>query len=246
VAKYLSDFWWLDEHLLDKSIYLELGHIDPTDDSSYMMQQVEKCQVNQIEEYRRKFGDINVFRSLRLSDKLNNGHKIMGPFIVDIDNENEENGLVAAHKITRQLSEYLVKNNITDKDFRILFSGHKGFGIEIKPGCVNISGSISDQIIGSSKKTDEFISYLRQINTVQNNTINVVDNAGTIIDSVYGNKFKCELKLEYTRLHNSVNSWKTLKNTLSSRRKIELCYKEFGNASLAEIINLAKYSNNFQ
>jgi hypothetical protein len=240
----VNDFWWLDENLLSKFSYLELGHCE----SSGLIGQIQKSHVADIDVYRSKFDNINVHRSLKLSDKLNDGQEILGPFIIDIDNENN---LEAAYLITKQISAFLTSISVTPADFRIFFSGHKGFNVEIKPEAVQLSGSIPEQIISSSKKLEESINYLREINNVPTyltlpngtktkNITNTVDTSDTIIDKIYGDKSSYKLKHPFLRLHDSINAWIDNRNNLISRKKIVLTYQELCNKSITDILSMSQ------
>jgi hypothetical protein len=240
MVRSLTDFWWLDDNERRKFAYLELCHSELKDDLTYPFKQKQTIRVTKINEYREKYGNTNIFRSLILKDSLTEEQEILGPFIIDIDNDNGENGLEATRKITQQISDYLINDYIKENDFRILFSGHKGFNIEIRPEVIGVTGSISEQILKSRKTLDVIISYLRQKNRVSEQVINFVDQLGTTIDKVYGDRFNNELKHSFIRLHNSINTWKAENNTIISREKIELPYREFQNKSLREILVLAK------
>lgn len=230
----LSDFWWLDQNQLDKFTYLELGHSEPVDDLTRPTIQAQKCQMATIDEFRSKYYNTNIYRSLMLWDTSMDGRGILGPFLVDIDNENDLN---ASHTIVKQLLNYFINDiGLIIDNIRILFTGHKGFNIEIRPKVLNIYGSISDQVGLSHKILDKIRDDLRKYNKVQNMTLDVVDNKGTIIDLTYGGKYSVELKHPYIRLHDSINSWLGNNGETKSRRKIELSYQDLFEISIEEIL----------
>lgn len=235
----LSDFWWLDNNQLDRFSFLEFGYHEPVDNSQTPSIQPQKCQIADIDRYRSKYQNINVHRSLKLADNPSNGEVIIGPFLIDIDNDDS---LEAAQEITKQTIQYLTKQNYLSpmKDFRIFFTGHKGFNIEIRPMVLNISGQIPDQIRLSNNIQVNIINHLRNIHYVQCETINAVDDFGTIIDSTYGSRYFPELKHPYTRLHNSINSWVGDNGKITSRKKIELSYQDLLNKSIEDIIAVSE------
>ena len=231
----LSDFWWLEQNQLDNFTYLELGHNEPVDDLTCPTIQAQKCQITKIDEFRSKYHNINIHRSFMLWDASVDGQGIFGPFLVDIDNDNDLN---ASHMIVKQLLNYLINNiGLTAKDLRIFFTGHKGFNIEIRPKSLKIYGSVPEQIKLSSKILDSIIDNLRQKNVVQDSTINAVDDNGTIIDRLYGDRFYYKLKHPFVRLHDSINKWVSSDKRFVSRKKIELSSQELLQKSIREILS---------
>ena len=115
-----SDFWWLTQSQLDRFNYLELGYSKPVDDSTRPIIREQKCHVTEIEAFRSKYQNTNVFRSLKLSDNLSTGQEIIGPFLVDIDNESD---LDASRIVAQQVLEYLIEQlNLSPiSDLRIFF-----------------------------------------------------------------------------------------------------------------------------
>jgi len=220
----LSDFWWLERDQTNKFTYLELGHNEPVGGSTSPNIKLIKCQSTSIDEFRSEYQNINLYRSLKLSENPTNGTEITGPFLVDIDNEND---LEAAQQITKQTVQYLTtQNNLSPvRDFRIFFTGHKGFNIEIKPQSIAVYDLSYDQETLYGEKRIIIIRYLRKLNSIDIKCRNFVDNNGTIIDLIHN----------HVRLHDSINSWIDNNGKVISRRKKELIYTELFNKSITDI-----------
>ena len=225
----LSDFWWLDNNQLDRFSFLEFGYHEPVDNSQTPSIQPQKCQIADIDRYRSKYQNINVHRSLKLADNPSNGEVIIGPFLIDIDNDDS---LEAAQEITKQTIQYLTKQNYLSpmKDFRIFFTGHKGFNIEIKPQSIAVYDLSYDEETLYGGKRLIIISYLRKLNNIDVKCRNFVDNEGTIIDRIHN----------YVRLHNSINSWVEDNGEIISRKKIELSSQDLLNKSIEDIRTLSE------
>jgi hypothetical protein len=144
----------------------------------------------------------NVYRTLRLYPKSSRNEPVVGPFLIDIDNQDWTNGysenLEDARTIAVRTVELLTSrwDLAEGRDFRVFFSGRKGFNIEMRPTALGIRGSLHDQIRASADRLDEVVRELENGNSPP---------AG--IDRIYGNRFGYRLKHPYVRLHNSWNKW---------------------------------------
>jgi hypothetical protein len=220
----LSDFWWLDSDQFNIFNYLILGHSDPVDDLTGPNIIPQKCQITALDAYRITYQNTNIYRSLKLSDRPLNGQEIVGPFLIDIDNENN---LEASQSITKQTLEYLINQyNLSSENYlRIFFTGHKGFNIEILPKVLTIRYLNDDLVTIYRKNRRNITTYLRTKNNITNNILNYVDNEGTIIDTIH----------DYVRLHNSINKWIDSNGNELSRKKIELTYQDLISKSITDI-----------
>lgn len=233
-AGLISDFWWLGQSQTDRYTYLELGHSKPVDDYTTPIIDAKVHHISDMDKFRSSFQNTNVYRSLKISDASLNGDEILGPFLVDIDNEEED--LDDAQGVTKQVVEYLrTQLMLSLDDLRIFFSGHKGFNIEVRPQALEIAGSVPDQIRLSSKKLDDVIAFLCSDNKVQDQTKNIVSIQGTGIDRIYGDRFGYKLKHPYIRLHNSINKWIRSDGSEVAGMKIERTIQQLWNMSAAEI-----------
>lgn len=228
-----SDFWWLTSDKV-KFRYVRLGHHEPirdNDQRSSIKWYRETCLVSNISQWRDRFQNANIYRSLKVLSTKSGEQEILGPFIIDIDSECEN--LQDAFDITRKVVSYLVQDrNLKNDDIRIFFSGRKGFNIEVSPAALGIQGSIQDQIKQSSSKLDEIIGYLRGSNIWQ--TANQVSNKQTIIDRIYGDRFRYELKHPCLRLHGSLNKW-IASNGTRCQRKIQLNIHHLNRMNIKDI-----------
>jgi len=235
-----SDFWWLSSSERGRYYYTEFGHHKPIsddEDPSSVNWDTNTYSINELEHWRDKFQNINVYRSLKIASDSLGGEEIIGPFLVDIDNndENLEDALVVTRKTFYLLrDEFRVDNN----NLRIFFTGHKGFNIEIRPQDLDIHGSANDQIIKSAHVLHQITEILRRGKSWQ--FINCVSDVGTVIDQIYGNRFCYKLKHTYIRLHSSRNIWISSDGKTKTRMKIELTVNELNKLPVIEIVSRAE------
>lgn len=166
----------------------------------------------------------------------------MGPFLIDIDNEDENNSyevnLEDALMATRKVIDFLIgKWQLSDGDIRIFFSGRKGFNIEIHPKSLNINGPIEEQITKSAMRLLELTNYL----SVNNNSM--ISRKGTFIDQIYGGRHNdYELKHPFIRLHNSWNKWICQPGIYKARKRSQLTQDEIAAFTIEEICAVAERS----
>lgn len=230
-----SDFWWLYTSDKAKFKYVKLGHHKPIRDDDQpcsIKWDNEICLISNIDQWRNKFQNTNIYRSLKVLSTPSGGQEILGPFLIDIDSECEN--LEDALDITRKAIGYLTQDwNLASGNIQIFFSGRKGFNIEVLPSALGIQGSIQDRVKQSSNKLDQIIGYLRGGNMWGNS--NQVSSKQTIIDRIYGDRFGYKLKHPCLRLHNSWNEWIT-SNVIKRRRKIQLNINDLDKITIKEIL----------
>ncbi|MBI2980163.1 MAG: hypothetical protein HYY41_04980 [Chloroflexi bacterium] len=248
----ISDSWWLPDIASIGDLVIGVGHHKeiaddeevPALESWYRsltpkgnLSNKVKCvgySINSLNEWRKACNNTNVYRTLKVFNRNTGEASFLGPFLIDIDNGAED--LSDTQSITRQVVDYLTTQlNLSLDDLHIFFSGHKGFNIEIRPETMGISGLIADQIRFSSKRLDKIIAVLRNRNSIQDPTRNVVSSQGTVIDPIYGDRYGYQLKHPYIRLHNSINKWIRDDNKVAARRRIEIKYEQLWKKSTAEI-----------
>jgi hypothetical protein len=188
-----TDFWWLSPEEVRQYRYIDLFHQEPYSDepntdknplSCPMLQSGKRYPLESVNQWKAKFGNMNVFRSYALYSLDIEGKEIIGPLLLDIDRtigqgEGYPPDFGKALKDTRLLvKEYC--SNLKDKDYRIFFTGHKGFHIEIQPKAVGISSYLD--------RWQHFENIRRDIN------------------KRFGNAFIDKFH-SHIRLHNSVNGW---------------------------------------
>jgi hypothetical protein len=188
-----SDFWWLSHH--EGLIYenVELFHQEPYSDS-HLGKQPYSCHMESDGRYgisgldlpKAKFRNTNVFRSVAVYSMADKACK--GPVVFDVDRCPDgtlgyEPDLPRALQDTKRLfREYF--EGLQQPDYRIIFSGHKGFHIEIRPSALGI---------GLDEYDENKFGDLRQ---------QIDKRLGKYQDHSFVDKFHPHL-----RLHNSVNSW---------------------------------------
>lgn len=235
-----SDFWWLSSSQRSKYKYTEFGHHRPIQDNENPRSvnwDTNTYSVDELECWRDRFQNINIYRALTMATASSGVEEIIGPFLVDIDNgdENLDDALVVTRK-----TFYLLRDEFrVDIDsLKIFFTGHKGFNLEIHPKALGIQGSVKDQIRKSANVLHQITESLRRGESWQ--TTNWVSNVGTVVDQIYGDRLCYTLKHPYTRLHGSLNKWISSDGKTNTRMKIELTAEELNKLPASEIASRAE------
>ena len=231
-----SELWWLTPEDTLKYKYIYVCYQEPysdepnserapysvprffsVDERGNLSRLKKYYPLEYINDWRIKFENINVFRSFGLSSSEHGIDKLFGPFIIDIDRE--EGGfyegyvqnLDKALKDTCRLAdEYLHK--FKENAFRIFFTGHKGFNIEILPSALGLV---------AVECTKERFKRIR-------------DNINDIFNDKEAAKFADKVHDEI-RLYNSINRWMDKSGKIINRMKFELSIQELKNLSIDEI-----------
>ncbi len=230
-----TDFWWLTPNEAIKYTYLYVCHQEPYSDepnsnktptsvpcfhsfdkNGNLSKSIMRYPLEFIEQWREKFANINVFRSLSLFTTEQEGEELLSPLVIDIDRVEKTDkdyipNLDKALEDTRRLvKEYLCQLN--KYDFRIFFTGHKGFNIEVRPQALDI--------ISGMNQRQQVENELADINRVfgSNNTERFVD------------RFH-----EYLRLHNSINRFIANNGKELNRMKFQLSLYELNSLGVEEI-----------
>ncbi len=208
-ASETSDFWWLSETQASQVWSVGFGHHAPlTDDDEPSLVTIDDREPvipgwfhslggqNNLSRNFRLYAahvlsswssacqNTNVYRTLRLYPKSSRNEPVVGPFLIDIDNQDWTNGysenLEDARIVAVRTVELLTSRRdlAEGRDFRVFFSGRKGFNIEVCPTALGIKGSLHDQIRASADRLDEVIRE------VENGS-----SAPAGIDRIYGNRF---------------------------------------------------------
>ena len=235
-----SDFWWLSPNQRSRYQYTEFGHHRPISDDEAPCSvnwDTSICSLDEIQHWLGRFQNTNVYRALKITSASFDEEEIIGPFLVDIDNGDEdlEDALVVTRKTFHLLrDEFRVDIN----SLRIFFTGHKGFNLEIRPQALDIRGSTCDQIRKSANILHQITVALRGGKSWQ--TTNRVSDVGTVVDQIYGDRFCYTLKHPYIRLHGSLNMWISSDGKTRTRMKIELTVDELNKLPATEIASRAE------
>ena len=145
------------------------------------------------------------------------------PIVIDIDDKSQN--LENAYKLTRACLQYVfAEKKLDNKDVQIIFSGKKGFHLEIKPKeMVDAQDYRDDIIIGTAKIVGEKINE---------EGFNIFWDS-TILDVFH----------DFIRLTGSVNSWKSSEGNTFRRRVIPINVEEFLSLDLPELIQKATITN---
>lgn len=238
-----SDFLWLTPAEAKKYKYVYVRHQerysdkpcadkDPLSTNKYhsidsngkLSIEIKRYRLEFIDQWKRKCENTNVFRSLNLFTGEQDGEELVGPLVLDIDRErgdwgkgytqNLDDALEAARKLVK---EYLFR--LKDDDFRIFFTGHKGFNIEVRPQALGIASN--------RNREQGFDHRLKEIN------------------KIFGNSF-VDGYHDFLRLHDSINSWVSINGKITHRMKFELTSDELNSMSIEEICLISeKLARNF-
>lgn len=193
--------------------------------------------IDGLEDWCSKFQNTNVYRTLKITSLRRGVEEIIGPFVIDIDNEDED--LEDALSVTRKTLSLLRREfGIEAKSIRMFFTGHKGFNFEICPEALGIRGSMLDQVRKSAEVLYRITEALKGGKSFQ--CRNQISDKGTIVDETYGDKRSIRIKHRYIRLHNSLNMWYSSEWKIKTRMKIELTFDELAKSSATEIAHRAE------
>ncbi len=238
-----SDFWWLTLDEATKYKYVCVRCQEPysdepksdkdplstikyhsLDSSGNLSIETKRYRLEFIDQWKRKCANTNVFRSMSLFTSEENGEELVGPLVLDIDREeggwekgytqNLDDALQASRKLVK---EYLF--HLKDGDFRIFFTGHKGFNIEVCPQALGIASN--------RNKEQEFDNRLKEIN------------------KIFGNSFvdRCH---NFLRLHDSINSWISINGKITQSMRVELTPDALNTMGIQEICLMSeKLASNF-
>ncbi len=217
-----SDLWWLPKNVAIDTLLVGLEHHEVVTDDEIplslddwyhsldqdgnLSHNREYHPINSLNKWRSACRNTNVYRTLKVFDENSREAIFLGPFLIDIDNSNED--LEEAQAVTKQVLNYLIEQlRLPLEDIRLFFSGRKGFNLEVLPQAIGINGLIPNQIRLSSNKLNDIIVFLRRKNDIQDGSTNVVGSNRTVIERIYENRFGYKLKHPYIRFHNSINKW---------------------------------------
>ena len=234
----MDDFWWLSPDHKVVYRYLNLWHhatVSDDEDLSCKNWYSETLTIADIAQWHSRFNGINIYRSLKVTGNAQGRSKLLGPFLIDIDNECENlEGLKDALDVAIKTTDYLIGHRkLGSGDIRIFFSGRKGFNLEVVPSALGIRGSIQDQIAQSANELGHIIDYLPGGNAW--GETNQVSSTGTVIDRIYGDRFKYELKHPCIRLHGSWNKW-IASSGIRCQRKIQLSIGNLRRLTIEDIL----------
>jgi hypothetical protein len=228
-----ADFWWLSPEEARQYGYIALFHQEPYSDepntdreplACTMLSSERRYPLEDICQWKAKFKNINVFRSFALYYSDTDGEEIIGPFLLDIDRPGEQKDWGYIADLDRALKDtcLLVKeycSNLGREDYRIFFSGHKGFHIEIRPEAINIPLNVN--------RRQHFENIRKDINT-------------RFEDSTrFGDPF-IDKNHDHVRLHDSINSWIDYSGRIVYSMNFELSIKDLSSLSAQDISAQAK------
>ena len=146
---------------------------------------------------------VNVHRDFNLYSKgVGECDTLEGPILFDIDKG--EKNLVAPCKCAAESLKFLRQNvgvNLLE-DCRVLFSGRKGFHIELRPSAIPLHLLEHHGSFGRTLLDLELIKYIRRAFKTRAVNSNQLDHEGTVLDPQALNK----------RINGSINAWSEDRN----------------------------------
>lgn len=219
-----SDFWWLTSEEAGQYRYVDLFHQEAYSDepdtdrdpcSCPMRHSDKRRELEFLSQWKVMFGNMNVFRSYALYSSDIEGERLIGPLLLDIERIREGS---YAPDFDRALKDtrLLVKDccsSLEDKNYRIFFTRHKGFHIEIHP---------------------------RAITTLHNiDRWKYFENVRKDINKKFGNGFVDKFH-NHVRLHNSINSWIDYSGRSVCLMSYEISVDEVHKLSIESILKRAR------
>ena len=189
----LSDFWWLPPEERTKFSYVDVYCQSPYSDqlntnitpTSCGLRNYGRHSYASLESWKTSHKNTNIFRSLKVfSINNDDAESRTGPLILDIDRIDETSqgyipNIEQALKDVRLLVSKCL-STLRAEDYRVIFSGHKGFHVEINPNSLNIP------------QNEKTLNNFRQVRKNVNNMLGY-----SFVDQIH----------EHLRFHDSVNSW---------------------------------------
>ncbi len=220
-----TDFWWLSPEEIKQYCYIDLFYQEPYSDEPNSDNDPSKPvkligsrpRLEDIQKRTVNFRNINVFRSYALYDSAIDGEEIVGPLVLDIDRSIEQESgyppdLDKALKDTQLLiQEYC--SNFKEDEYRIFFTGHKGFNIEIHP-----------RVFGELSKVHRRRVFGQELREINNH---------------YGRSF-VDPQHEHVRLHRSINNWIDYSGVWNYAMKIQMTKRQLATGNVEDILNKAK------
>lgn len=222
---------WFEE--LPKNYYVEViakkrGAWSKNWNENVIKKQV--IRIKDIDKFKRQYEKHNLFRSLDVYKDLE-GSRAIGrcPIVLDIDYDNLRNPIPNLNDLERvrevavQAMRVLETDiNIPKGDIQIVFSGCKGFHLEVRRE-FNQALKIRESLIERLRKENGEFGYGNH----------VAKDIG--IDPINENH-------QHVRIKNTWNSWKESSKELKCRKCIELSHDELKSLNVNQIVNRATRS----
>lgn len=220
-----KQLYWLEE--INPEYFVELvvlrkGETDWAKEGAILTQQTR--QLKDLPAFKHKYADANLFRSWVIF--LNAGKTSeLGPvpLVLDIDNESTPTNLECAYKITDECLRVLEARNEwagSRSRLRVVFSGRKGFHIEVRPPAPLDGWLMRNELI------DAVCAQLG-VGRVGNY---LGAESQTVIDT---------LSHQYVRLVGTLNSWYDDQGRIRCRRVLQMSVDEFRSLGLNGILTKA-------
>ncbi len=247
-----GDFWWLAPSYDERRLLVGLGcalrtprfddaiEIVPAIDFGAMRTSGPLYELDEVFRARTAGRRTNLFRTICLFDRDLRA-AVAGPLYLDIDAHQLDNGsyqLEDAARATSCVLDVLRERQLSEfDDYRLLFTGHKGFNIEIRPESLGVTSEISPAIWPAwRQQITEIASDARRVSGTQHPCPLAITDAGCVIDSFLMASSGSGLRRPYLRLQDSVNHWAEPDGLEISRVKLTVTVSSFHARPLAELV----------
>jgi len=203
-----GDFWWLPKSATISDFRVGFQHYEP--DSDWDPTPPRNLHaIDELPRLAQQFSEENVFRSLKVFDSK--GLALLGPFYLDIDAGSEDSPNLDETLLVARACVVLLRDaGTSDTDLRVLFSGCKGFNVEVRPETFFTKQHQDLGIREWEESHRQIVGALRKSQGVFNSNPLVVAAHGTQIDRVVkrvGSSSIFHVSHHFLRLTGSWNVW---------------------------------------
>ncbi len=215
---------WLEE--ADPELFVEIviqeegnGEFSETGSA----QNVSMHQLRDLLALKRAHPRHNIWRSWDVYRDAEKSEKIGPiPLYFDIDDATDPPNLKNAYVLTATCLDVLMEKEDwagSSERLRVVFSGRKGFHIEVKPPFPIEAETMRKSLIAACKRKGLPLAYGN------------VFFQQTVLDTLHH---------EWVRLTGTVYSWRTEKGRVEARRVLQISVEDFRNLDIEEIVAMSK------
>lgn len=205
----MNDFWWLPDKWSNLNVGLRRFDADDAVEWQFRADLANFQPIAALAASRQKLGNRNVHRTLLLFDEFKQP-AIAGPFYLDIDSDIGLDGLPnieGALKAAQTCLQVLLEHGVKYSDIRILFSGHKGFSIEVRPEALKIDTGQTARMSDWAHRHTLILNEARRRSGTSNPSTSLTIIDGVVTDAIVRRTPPFNLRHHYLRLSDSINDW---------------------------------------
>ncbi len=224
-----DQLFWLEDINPEYFVYVQ---IQPWGEGIFLDESTvtrKPVALHELESFKHFHFEKNIWRSWTVY-KDAQMEKEIGPvpLILDIDDESEPADLKKAYNLTKACLDLIeFESTLVEQpdQLRVIFSGRKGFHIEIKPSLP----------IDAQEFRQHLLAALRQhLFQGQHDVCHNVFYESTVLDT---------LSHQWVRLTGTMNSWSLQDGTIHSTKVIPMSSKAFRAIHMEDILALARHVN---